>query len=174
MSPPDLQQRRTGILLHPTSLPSGTLDSDVERWLQMLADADFSVWQMLPLGEPHGGLSPYQCSSAFALNPALLPATSPAQPPDIDESDSSYIAFCNRQNFWLDDYVLFKVLKLHFDDLCWVEWPQQWKFREADALQQSRLQYQQKITELKWQQYQLHKRWLEIRKQAADRDIVLF
>lgn len=169
-SSPDLQQRRAGILLHPTSLPSGTLDSDVERWLQVLADAGFSVWQLLPLSEPQSGLSPYQCSSAFALNPALLPAQSSG----IDESDSSYIEFCNRQNYWLDDYVLFKVLKQHFNDESWVDWPQQWKFRDADTLQQSRFQYQQKITELKWQQYQLHKRWFEIREKATDLDIVLF
>ena len=67
MSSPNLQKRRAGILLHPTSLPSGVLDGDVEHWLQLMDEAGFSVWQVLPLGEPQNGLSPYQCTSAFAF-----------------------------------------------------------------------------------------------------------
>ena len=166
---PNLLQRRAGILLHPTSLPSGVLDSDVDRWLQMMSETGFSVWQVLPLGEPQSGLSPYQCSSAFAFNPALLPEFS-----EIDECDSDFIDFCKKQQFWLDDYTLFKVLKLHFNDIPWVDWPDQWKFHDEDFLQQSRQQYQQQIAELKWQQFQLQKRWHEIKRKANDLGILLF
>ena len=169
MSSPNLEQRRAGILLHPTSLPSGILDADVERWLQLMEETGFSVWQVLPLGEPQNGPSPYQCTSAFALNPLLLEKF-----PVIDETDSDFIEFCDKQKFWLDDYVLFKILKQHFDDVSWIEWPEQWKFRDADTLQQSSQQYAQKITALKWQQYQLDKRWHEIRVKAAAKDIILF
>ena len=65
---------RAGLLLHPTSLPSGTL-ADADRWLDFLQAAGVRVWQMLPLGLPLVGLSPYQCASAFAVNPALFPET---------------------------------------------------------------------------------------------------
>ena len=68
-----LSQRSSGILLHPTSLPSGKLDDDVFRWLDFLADSCQQVWQVLPLGIPEISNSPYQCLSAFAGNPALLP-----------------------------------------------------------------------------------------------------
>jgi 4-alpha-glucanotransferase len=173
MEPHDLQQRRAGILLHPTSLPSGILDSDVDRWLQMMADTGFSIWQVLPLGEPQTGLSPYQCSSAFALNPFMLPASSSLWQA-IDENNSDFIDFCNKQQFWLDDYVLFKVLKQHFNDAAWTEWPDPWKFRDADVLLQSLQQYEQTIAELKWQQYQLDKRWHEIREKASALGIMLF
>ena len=84
-----LSQRRVGVLLHPTSLPSGKLDSDAERW-QFLDDSGFSVWQVLPLGEPQVDLSPYQCSSAFALNPALFDDC-----PDIDTADAAFREFCD-------------------------------------------------------------------------------
>lgn len=169
MTHPDLQRRRAGILLHPTSLPSAILDSDVDRWLQMMHDCGFSVWQVLPLGDPQAGLSPYQCSSAFAFNPMLLMAF-----PVIDESDSGFMAFCSKQSFWLDDYALFKVLKQHFNDTAWTEWPERWKFRDEQALQQSRQLYENRIAELKWQQYQLFKRWHEIKLKASAMDIVLF
>ncbi|MFN3786566.1 MAG: 4-alpha-glucanotransferase, partial [Thiothrix sp.] len=69
-------QRAAGVLLHPTSLPSGKVDADAYRWLDWLAAAGFRVWQMLPLGVPLVGLSPYQCASAFAVNPALFTETS--------------------------------------------------------------------------------------------------
>ncbi|MCK4833508.1 MAG: 4-alpha-glucanotransferase, partial [Gammaproteobacteria bacterium] len=127
------------------------------------------VWQVLPLGEPQSGLSPYQCSSAFAFNPALL-----REFPGIDESDDDFISFCAKQQFWLDDYVLFKILKQHFNDVAWIEWPEQWKSRDPETLQQSRKEYEKNIAELKWQQYQLHKRWYEIREMASSMGILLF
>lgn len=169
MESPIFHQRRAGTLLHPTSLPSGVLDNDVERWLQMLADTGFSVWQVLPLGEPQAGLSPYQCSSAFAMNPVLLP-----EHPPINEKSSEFVEFCQRQQFWLDDYVLFKVLKQHFNDAAWNEWPDQWKLRDPQVLQHTHQQYKHRIAELKWQQYHLHKRWQEIRAKASDMGILLF
>ena len=165
--------RRAGVLLHPTSLPSGILDDDVERWLQLLSDTGCSIWQVLPLGEPQSGLSPYQCSSAFAFNPLLLP-TSSTQFSAFDKDDALYIAFCNEQQFWLDDYALFKVLKEHFAGACWCDWPEPWKFRHEDVLQDARQQYQKDIVAIKWQQYQLSKRWSEIRDRAAELNILLF
>lgn len=166
---PDLNIRRAGILLHPTSLPSGVLDDDVEHWLQMLSDTGFSVWQVLPLGEPQGGLSPYQCISAFAMNPVLLPMFSP-----VIETDNEFIDFCHSQMFWLDDYALFKVMKKHFHGVSWVEWPDEWKYRDAQVLQQTLLLYKQAIIELKWQQYLLYKRWHDIRSKASVLGILLF
>lgn len=65
-------KRKSGILLHISSLPSrygvGDLGSEAYRLIRQLASHGFSVWQMLPLG-PHGpGNSPYQAFSAYAGN----------------------------------------------------------------------------------------------------------
>ena len=43
-----------------------------QRWIDSLARAGQSRWQILPLGPPGAGNSPYQCFSAFAGNPALI------------------------------------------------------------------------------------------------------
>ena len=71
-----LELRRAGVLLHPTSLPSpygpGDLGHAAWRFVEFLAAAGFSVWQMLPVAPPHPDLSPYDAFSAFAGNPALL------------------------------------------------------------------------------------------------------
>jgi 4-alpha-glucanotransferase len=68
--------RDAGILLHPSSLPNeygiGDFGPAAETWIDLLADAGQSLWQVLPLGPAGYGDSPYQSLSAFAANPAFL------------------------------------------------------------------------------------------------------
>ncbi|MFP4561039.1 MAG: 4-alpha-glucanotransferase [Thiohalorhabdus sp.] len=69
-------RRRSGVLLHPTSLPGGAgngdLGTEAYRFVDFLAEAGFSLWQTLPLGPTHEDGSPYQCLSAHAGNPLLV------------------------------------------------------------------------------------------------------
>src|SRR5512137_837808 len=69
-------ERSGGILLHPTSLPGrygiGDIGPQAHRWVDFLAQAGCSLWQVLPLGPTGYGDSPYQCFSAFAGNPYLI------------------------------------------------------------------------------------------------------
>ena len=65
-------ERAAGIQLHPTSLPSGKLDREAYRFVDWLAAAGQSWWQMLPLGPRDRFGSPYASPSAFAASPALL------------------------------------------------------------------------------------------------------
>lgn len=71
-----LRLRSAGLLLHPTSLPGpfgvGDLGMEAHRFAERLANAGVSWWQMLPLGPPGGGESPYNALSAFAGNPMLI------------------------------------------------------------------------------------------------------
>lgn len=68
--------RSSGILLHVTSLPgpygTGTFGRAARDFVQQLAEAGIRYWQVLPLGPPEAGDSPYQCLSAFAGNPVLI------------------------------------------------------------------------------------------------------
>ena len=70
------QTRRSGILCHPTSLPGphgiGSLGPECGAFLDFLARAGQSIWQILPLGPTGFGNSPYQAFSAFAGNPLLI------------------------------------------------------------------------------------------------------
>src|SRR5947207_14533526 len=78
MTPVLTGQRSSGILLHPTSLPgphgSGDLGPPAHRFVDFLAAAGQSWWQMLPLGPPGAapGFSPYSSYSAFAGSPFLI------------------------------------------------------------------------------------------------------
>jgi 4-alpha-glucanotransferase len=69
-------ERASGVLLHPTSLPSrfgiGDLGPEAFRFADWLHGAGQRWWQVLPLGPVGYGESPYQLFSAFAGNPMLL------------------------------------------------------------------------------------------------------
>jgi len=68
--------RGAGILLHPTSLPGpfgvGDLGPEAIRFLDWCVVAGQTYWQLLPLGPPGFGNSPYGALSAFAGNPLLI------------------------------------------------------------------------------------------------------
>ena len=64
--------RSSGILLHVTSLPGGRLGTAAYSFVDWLAAAGQSWWQVLPLGPPDRSGSPYTSSSAFAGWPGLL------------------------------------------------------------------------------------------------------
>jgi len=69
-------KRAAGILLHPTSLPGpygiGDVGPAAYAWIDILARARQTWWQILPLGQTGFGDSPYQSFSAFAGNINLL------------------------------------------------------------------------------------------------------
>ncbi len=68
-----------------TSLPGregiGTLGDPAERWLEWLASAGASAWQLLPLGPPGLGNSPYSALSSFAGSPLLISVARVAREP---------------------------------------------------------------------------------------------
>ncbi len=68
--------RISGLILHPTSLPGrfgiGDLGEAAYQFVDFLAEAKQSMWQILPIGIPCYGASPYQSLSAFAGNPLWL------------------------------------------------------------------------------------------------------
>ena len=68
--------RKSGILLHPTSLPGewgiGDLGEQAYRFADFLAEAGQRLWQILPLGPPGFTCSPYQAFSGMACNPLLI------------------------------------------------------------------------------------------------------
>ena len=161
--------RRAGVLLHPTSLPAGTL-ADGERWLDFLQAAGLTLWQMLPLGIPQDDLSPYQSLSAFAVNPALL-GEAPGEP---DPHDPGFRAFCQAQAHWLDDYALFAALKAHHRQQPWYRWPQPLRDRHPEALTQFQATAAADLLNLRWAQYRIHQRWQALRRRAREQGLVLF
>ena len=72
----NLNQRSAGVLLHITSLPGphgiGDLGPDAYHFVEWLASAGQSIWQILPTTPIGPGDSPYQSVSAFAGSPLMV------------------------------------------------------------------------------------------------------
>jgi len=166
------RQRRAGVLLHLSSLPSRPGIDRVRQWLDFMDAAALSVWQFLPLGPTHWDGSPYQTQSAFAVDPALFP--------EIGERlrqrphGEAFSRFCARQADWLEDYALYAVLKQLYDGRPWFEWLAAHRDRDAAALQQLRHEHDDTLRGIMWQQFCCHEHWQEIRQQAGALGISLF
>lgn len=94
--------RRSGVVLHPTSLPGrygiGDLGDAAFRFVDWLARAGQGYWQVLPLSPTGYGDSPYQGLSAFAGNPMLISPDRLAELGHLDSADlDSVPAFPNER-----------------------------------------------------------------------------
>ena len=83
--------RAGGVLLHPTSLPGrfgvGDLGVEAYRFVDFLAAAGQTFWQIMPLGPTGYGDSPYSAFSAFAGNILLVSPERLAEDGLLDAGD---------------------------------------------------------------------------------------
>jgi 4-alpha-glucanotransferase len=93
--------RSSGVQLHPTSLPGGRLGDEAYRFVDWLAAAGQTWWQMLPLGPPGEGGSPYKSPSAFAASGELL------ADPHAPVAERELAAFRERESYWIEDWERF-------------------------------------------------------------------
>lgn len=200
----NLDKRRAGILLHPTSFPAGSengvLGKDAFQFVDFLVQSGLSVWQLLPLGPTHGDKSPYQSLSAHAGNPDLICWQSVMDESWVDNNAISsnsgsdicalmYQQFINAadsalrdafehftevQSFWLDDYAQFVVAKKQYEDRSWVEWPAPLRNREKIALENFENEFADAIDTVKFEQFIFFKQWLAIKRYANERNVQLF
>jgi 4-alpha-glucanotransferase len=93
--------RSSGVLLHVTSLPDGRLGREAYGFVDWLAAAGQSWWQVLPVGPPDRHHSPYKARSAFAAWPGLLGE------PRAPVSAAELIDFRERNAWWIGDWERF-------------------------------------------------------------------
>ena len=74
----DVFRRRTGVLLHPTSLPGasgvGGLGREARHFVDWLVQAGVSVWQVLPLVPPGAGENGVPRQLLFGFERVRVPA----------------------------------------------------------------------------------------------------
>jgi 4-alpha-glucanotransferase len=94
--------RASGMQLHVTSLPGGRLGRQAFSFVDWLARAGQTWWQVLPLAPPDRYGSPYKARSAFAGWPGLLGA------PRARVSTSELLEFSDRHAYWIEDWARFE------------------------------------------------------------------
>lgn len=175
-----LDVRRAGVLLHVTSLPSGDLGADAHAFVDFLADAGFTVWQVLPLVPVHEDEgSPYNSLSAMAGNPLLisddlrrehglgsLAELSVEQRTQLD-------AWCEQQA-WLEEYVEFTALRELQGRTSWLEWEPGLRDRDAVRVAEALAPLADRVAELRLEQWVFDEQWRALTTYAANRGVLLF
>lgn len=196
-----LDRRRTGVLLHPTSLPAGDFGSDAEQFLDFMQSAGLTVWQMLPLGPTHADRSPYHCLSVHAMSPGLVslgqlvergwlkqaPAAGDASARraaftqayaglhahGVAEDRAAFERFCDEQREWLDSYALYRALRAEHGEQPWWQWPPALRDREPKALASAAERLAERRALIRFEQFAAVTQWQTLRALARDRGILL-
>ena len=207
--------RATGILLHPTSFPArggiGDFGPAAYEFADFLASARQGLWQVLPLGPPANGNSPYSSTSAFAGNPLLISLERLAErgwlrsselaglrheagaidyeevfqrkSPLIVEAARTFLKiaggsartrferFCAGNAWWLEDFVLFDVLRERNHRRCWKEWPRSLARREVAVLSTARKDLNAETDLRRVIQFFFYEQWHALRRYCAQRSI---
>lgn len=183
-------RRRAGVLLHVTSLPgrgtsaspgSGDLGDEAYRFVDFLAAAGCSVWQVLPLAPTHpDDGSPYNALSALAGNPALISrehqATEHLEDPwTLDgQQQSAFASWCAAQADWLEPYVQFTALRELHDHAPWPTWSPGLRNRDPEALAAALGRLDDRVQWLRFEQWVFAVQWTRLREYAAARGVLLF
>lgn len=203
---PLLKTRRAGVLLHPTSLPGpgsrGVIGKEAYRFVDFLAEAGFSLWQMLPIGPTHENRSPYQTLSVQAGSPELICLDQLVSQGWITEEDcrqeshSKVVSlaadsffeqydqhpetarrfedFCYQHRYWLDDYALFDALRAHYSQRSWSTWPADIRKRRTQGLVRMRRELKAEIERRRFEQFVFFSQWEALREYAHSRNVYLF
>ncbi len=172
-----LEQRRAGVLLHPTALRGeglgplrGAIGAAARSFVDWLAAAGFSIWQVLPLGSPGMTGSPYWARSDFAGQPSLIDR---AELPELPGERTDYEQFCHDNLDWLEDYVLFDALAERFRPPWW-EWPPAFRARDPDAIARFALDEREALEHRRIEQWYFDWQWRALRRYAVSRGVHLF
>lgn len=204
-------ERSSGILLHPTSLPSrggiGDFGPVAHKFVEFLASARQRLWQVLPLNPVGLGNSPYASISAFAGNPLLIsverlvnkgwltPVHLNSLPDDHGSVDfervksakipllreaaqnflqnakgvdrERYDKFKWENGWWLEDFVLFGVLRHKFPGKTWNQWPREIARREPAVLDRERRELGSMLDIARVIQFFFYEQWHALRAHCA-------
>ena len=174
--------RRAGVLLHVTSLPgSADLGQEAHRFVDFLAAAGCSVWQVLPLvpADEESG-SPYQALSAMAGDPGLIHRDPQTQRWLDDPStlgareQGDFASWCAGQADWLEPYVEFTALRGLHGGSPWTAWPAGLRDREESAVRDALAPLADEVQRLRLEQWIFARQWADLRSHAASRGVLLF
>jgi 4-alpha-glucanotransferase len=174
-----LSQRRAGVLLHPTALRGAAGDPAQQRgglgeaargFIDWLRDAGFSIWQVLPLGDPGMSGSPYWSRSDMAGEPGMIDS---AELPDAAAQAGDYQRFLADSRDWLEDFVLFDALARHFHGPWW-EWPEPFRDRHSAVLGEFAEHEAAALEQGRRLQWHFDWQWRALRRHAHERGVHLF
>lgn len=81
--------------------------------------------------------------------------------------------FKEKNNYWLRDYALFKVIKELQQNKSWENWDEKFRDRDASALEQVEKDFSERINFYYWIQWQLFEQFKAVKKYANERNVLI-
>lgn len=86
-----------------------------------------------------------------------------------------YHKFITENNYWIEDYALFRAIKKHFNEAYWIEWENNKLInRDKDELEKYKNLLIKDINYYKFVQYIFYKQWLKLKEYANSKNVLIF
>lgn len=86
----------------------------------------------------------------------------------------AYAEFITTQAHWLEDYALFRALKMEFKEAAWWEWPLAYRDREPNALTEAHTRLAPLIEQQRFEQFLFFSQWQDLKHYAHVQGVYLF
>jgi 4-alpha-glucanotransferase len=83
------------------------------------------------------------------------------------EEWSRFEAYCRENAAWLDDWVLYSVLRRKFNSAAWNQWPDDLKFRRPESLGRVRSEHAEELSVARAIQFAFDEQWRALREYCA-------
>lgn len=90
---------------------------------------------------------------------------------DRQKFENAFSEFCSRHSQWLEDFALFKALKMHFDHKSWMDWDEEIRDRQPQAMNSFSQQLSDKIEYEKFLQFVFFRQWQNLKKYCEDHSV---
>jgi len=86
---------------------------------------------------------------------------------------TAFLAFCQKNHWWLDDYALFRVIKEKNAGQSWDKWDAKLAKRDEAALAKVEAAHGEEIEERKFYQYLFFKQWMKLKQYANEKKVAI-
>lgn len=90
-----------------------------------------------------------------------------------ENSKKEFDDFCGAEDYWLNDYALYVVIKQQQENKPWFGWPDDLKNRKPDALADLQNKLAENMRQVKWRQMIFNRQWQQLREHCASKNIRL-
>ncbi|MDD3050220.1 MAG: 4-alpha-glucanotransferase [Candidatus Cloacimonetes bacterium] len=89
----------------------------------------------------------------------------------FDTSSTEFREYCQKEDYWLDDFSRFMAYKHYFGGVAWIDWDEEIKLRKQDSMNLLDKKLKQEIELEKFKQFVLHKQWKNTKTHAHENQI---